>query len=178
MLQKCSTDKVLKVFFNEPTKKYSLKEISTSSKIAHTSVKKILNELLNNKIISSVNEKKGKRNFPTYKSNLEESYYRKLKFVSNLEEISQSLLIEKLDKLFMPKSIVLFGSYSRGEDIEESDIDIFVEAPEEEINLIKFEKKLSRKINLHFSKNINNLSSQLKENIINGVVLMGEIELK
>ena len=77
----------------------------------------------------------------------------------------------------MPKSIVLFGSFSKGEDIESSDIDIFVEAEEMEIDLTKFEKKLSRKINLYFDENLKKLGKNLKENIINGIVLGGVIEI-
>ena len=34
-----------------------------------------------------------------------------------------------------PKSIVLFGSYQKGEDIENSDIDIFVECKKEKLNI-------------------------------------------
>jgi len=178
MLHKCSTEKVLKIFFNEPIKKHSLKDISTKSKLAHTSVKKILNDLLKEKIIIEKRERKGKRYFPLFYSNLETEKFKKMKVIENLESIYDSGLIGYLEKEIMPKSIVLFGSYLRGEDIEDSDVDIFVESSGEEINLKKFEKILKRKINILFKESFNLLGKELKENIINGFVLQGLVELK
>ena len=49
----------------------------------------------------------------------------------------------------------LFGSYSRGEDVEESDIDLFVEAKERNLDIRRFEKALGRKMQLHFKEDIN-----------------------
>jgi predicted nucleotidyltransferase len=103
-------------------------------------------------------------------------YYKKLKKINNLKELLEIELIETIEEEFMPKSIILFGSFSKGEDIEGSDIDIFVESEENEINLKKFEKKLFRKINLYFG-DLKKLNKNLKENIINGIVLEGFIEL-
>jgi predicted nucleotidyltransferase len=76
----------------------------------------------------------------------------------------------------MPKSIVLFGSYSRGEDIESSDIDIFVECKKEQVNIIKFNKKLKRNIEIRFKENFNKYPKELKNNIINGIILSGFLE--
>ena len=76
----------------------------------------------------------------------------------------------------MPKTIVLFGSYRRGEDVEESDIDIFLECKKENVNVERFEKKLGRKIQLHFQENFNAYPKELKNNIINGIVLSGFLE--
>ena len=177
MLQKSSMQKVLNCFFREPTKKYSLKELSQKSRLAHTSVKIILQNLIKNNLIVLEKERKGKRIFPIYFSNLDKENYKKLKKINNLLEISESGLIEEIDRKIMPKSIVLFGSYSKGEDIESSDIDLFVEAGDLEIDLTKFEKKLFRKINLYFDENLKKLSKNLKENIINGIVLEGIIKI-
>ena len=76
----------------------------------------------------------------------------------------------------MPQSIVVFGSYQKGEDTEDSDIDIFVEANEEKINLEKFEKLLNRKIQLHFNPNFKTYSKELKNNIANGWVFGGYLK--
>ena len=73
----------------------------------------------------------------------------------------------------MPKSIILFGSYSKGEDTETSDIDLFVECKSEELNLKIFEKRLERKIELHFKERFTLYPKELKNNIINGIVLHG-----
>ena len=76
----------------------------------------------------------------------------------------------------MPKCIVLFGSFQKGEDIEQSDIDLFIESPKLKIDLKKFEKKMKRKIELHFKENFSKYPKELKNNIINGTVLFGFLE--
>jgi len=177
MIQKSTTQKILEIFFDEPTTKHYLKEISTKIKKAHTSATKVLIHLLKSNLIIKSYEKKGKRKFPFFTSNLEFERFSNMKKIHNLEKLYFSNLVKELTEKLMPKTIVLFGSYSRGEDIEISDIDLFVEAPEENVELAKFEKFLKRKINILFGK-INNLEKNLKENILNGIVLEGAIELK
>ena len=102
----------------------------------------------------------------------------------NIKEIKKWNLCIELDDLVkaiehkcLPNAIILFGSAARGEDIESSDIDICVIAKETEIDLKNWEKKFSRKITLHFVSNFNKLSSELKNNIINGVILQGYLKV-
>ena len=78
----------------------------------------------------------------------------------------------------LPFSIILFGSGAKADFNEKSDIDIFVEAKELKINLAKYEKKLNRKVNLLFEPNLNNLSKELRNNIVNGIVLYGFIKIQ
>ena len=174
MLQKCTIYKIASVFFNKPTKVHYLLEISRESKIAHTSVKQHLSTLKDLSIIRESIEEKGKRKYPTYKADLESKKYKSNKKIYNLAEIKPITNFLK-DKL-MPKAIILFGSYARGEDIENSDIDIFVECQKEDIDLSKFEKQLNRKIQLHFKKEFKSYPKELKNNIINGIVLDGYLE--
>ena len=85
--------------------------------------------------------------------------------------------MEFLSDAFVPDAIVLFGSASRGEDIEGSDIDLFLVAKEREINLRKFEKKLKRKISLHFEDSVSKVPKELMNNIINGIVVYGYLKV-
>ena len=82
-------------------------------------------------------------------------------------------IIEYIQKESLPSSIILFGSGAKATFTEKSDIDIFVEAKESKLNVAKYEKKLNRKINLLFEPNLNNLSRELRNNIINGIVIYG-----
>lgn len=173
MLQNSSMYKIVEIFFNEPTKAHYLIEVSRKSKLAHTSAKSYLISLKKDGIIKETIEKKGKRNFPIYTASLDNSGYKNYKKIFNLDKILDSGLIDFLRDKFMPESIILFGSYSRGEDIEDSDIDLFIESKKQEINLQKFETKLKRKISLHFNENFGNYSKELKNNIINGEILYG-----
>jgi len=176
MLQNSSMTKIAETFFNEPTKPHYLIEISKKSKLAHTSAKSYLISLKKNGIIQETIEKKGKRNFPIYMANLANPKYKLYKKLFNLNKILDSGLVDFLRDKFMPRTIILFGSYSRGEDVENSDIDIFVEAKKQEVNLQQFENKLKRKISLHFNENFNNYSKELKNNIINGEILYGYLD--
>ena len=98
----------------------------------------------------------------------------KFKRIYNL--ISVFDLAQSISDSVMPKCVILFGSYQRGEDTEESDIDLFIESRRKEINLSKFEKQLKRKIQLHFNENFTSLSNEMKNNIVNGIVLNGFLE--
>ena len=72
----------------------------------------------------------------------------------------------------------MFGSCAKAAFTEKSDIDIFVEAKGSKLDIGLYEKKLNRKINLLFESNINNLSKELKNNIINGIILYGFVKIK
>jgi predicted nucleotidyltransferase len=75
--------------------------------------------------------------------------------------------------------IVLFGSYSKGEDIEDSDVDLYLETPSNKnIDLSEFEKKIDRKVQLFKFKNIREVPNvHLANNIINGIVLNNYVEV-
>jgi predicted nucleotidyltransferase len=149
-------------------------EISKTTKTAHTSVKNNLNKLVKLNVIKKSSETKGKRKFPFYKSNLDSEEYKKFKKIYNLASLFE--LAGFLNDSLMPKCIVLFGSYQRGEDTEESDIDLFIECKRKDVELSRFEKQLKRKIQLHFNENFTSLPNEMKNNIINGVVLKGFLE--
>lgn len=176
MLQKSSILRTAELFFANPTKQNNLADISRSIKLAHTSVKKNLDKLIKIGLIIEFVEKKGRRRFPYYTANRDSKAFKKCKIAHNISSILESKLAEFIEEKLMPKSIVLFGSYLRGEDIEKSDIDIFVECKQEEINLSSFERKLGRKIELHFNNKFNSYPKELKNNIINGMVLSGFLE--
>ncbi len=164
--------KTIAVFFKEPTREFSLKEIGKRSRLAHTSTKQNLTKLIRKKLVKKREEKRGRRIFPYYSADRNEKFM-KYKKTHNHLELMESGVVEYIEERIMPRCIVLFGSYQRGEDTEKSDIDLFIEARQEEIELKKFEKKLQRKIQVHFKERFNKYSPELKNNIINGTVLQG-----
>ncbi len=144
--------------------------------IAHTSIKNNLLLLEEQKLVLRFFESKGQRKFPIYKANRDSRQFLWSKRVFNIASLFESGLIDFLEEKLMPKVIVLFGSYQRGEDTEESDIDLFLECKKEEIDLKKFEKILQRKIELHFNEHFLTYPKELKNNIINGIVVFGYLE--
>ena len=145
ILQKCSIWKVAEIFFLEPTKVHFIKEISRKIKLAHTSVKKHLLDLTEMGFI----EKSKKEIFEGYKAKRENPNFIFYKKIANLILLKESGLIEELKEKY-PPSIILFGSYNKGEDIESSDIDIFLNCKKFKINLKKFEHYLNRNIHILF----------------------------
>jgi len=100
------------------------------------------------------------------------------KRVENLRGIYESGLVEFLIDKFPGSTIILFGSFSKGEDSVGSDIDIAViNAKEKKIVLDFYEKLLNKKIIINFYSSFNKIHKNLKENIFNGIVLAGGIEL-
>ncbi len=176
MLQKSSMLRTAEFFFVNPSKEQYLMDISRNIGLAHTSIKKNLKGLVKSGIIREYSEKKGGRLFPVYRANLDNKLFKRYKRIHNLSAILESGLVDFIEEKLIPKSVVLFGSYSGGEDTETSDVDLFVECKKEELNLKIFEKKLGRKIELHFKEKFNLYPEELKNNIINGIVLSGFLE--
>lgn len=177
MLQKYSTWKVLEVFFDEPTKEHYLKEISRKANLSHTSVKKHLQVLKKWEIIQEREKRRGERRYPIYRAEIENEEYKFYKKIDLLHRLEFTNFLEHLKETYFPDCIVLFGSASRGEDIEESDIDLFLQAEEKEINLSKFEEKLKRNIQLHFKTDFSKYPKELKNNIANGIIIYGFLEV-
>jgi predicted nucleotidyltransferase len=101
-----------------------------------------------------------------------------LKRVDNLKQIYESGLVDYLEKEFAGATIILFGSYSRGDDLINSDIDIvIIGRKEKKINLEDYEKRLERKINVNYYDSFDKIHTNLKENLANGIVLAGGFQL-
>lgn len=171
--------KILELFFNYPTSLFSAREIARLTKITHPTVLSALKKfqkqgLVKEEIIKN-STKKGKS--LGWKADQESSFFRELKKINNLVKIYSSNLINKIVKDTAPDVIVLFGSFNRGEDIEESDIDLFVQSSEKELDLKHYEKKLHRKINISFMEDTSKLNKEFSQNIINGIVLYGYLEV-
>ena len=97
----------------------------------------------------------------------------------NIKSLHSSKLIDYIINEYDDPSIVIFGSFSKGEDIEGSDIDIFVESSRKDIKIPEsYEKKLKRNIHLFLYKKISDVKNkELANNIMNGVTLNGFIEV-
>ena len=173
MIQKYSRYRILQEFFDSPKKDFQMREISRNTKIAQPSVINHLKGLLKEKLI--IKEKKGI--YPTYRANRDSEFFRTYKKLDLLLRIYSSGLLDYIYDSCQPDVIVLFGSGSRGEDIENSDIDLFVQSPEKRLNLGKYEKILNRGIALFFEEAFSRLSNELKNNILNGIVLKGYLKV-
>ncbi len=107
------------------------------------------------------------------------------KRAENLKMIYESELVKFLEDSFPGTSIILFGSYSRGEDIlanefkeNVSDIDIaIIGTKSKEVELTKFDKILERTIIINFYQSFKEIHKNLKDSILNGILLSGSVDL-
>ncbi len=100
-----------------------------------------------------------------------------LKRVENLRMIYESGLVDFLEEKFPGSMIILFGTYSKGEDTINSDIDIAIISKEKQVDLKKFDKILERTIFLHFYDSLDKIDKNLKSNILKGITLIGVGEI-
>ena len=97
----------------------------------------------------------------------------------NLLQIYESGITELLNEKYPGTLVILFGSYSYGTDILDSDIDIaIIGSNKKDLNLETFEKKLQRNITLQFYESVNKIHKDLRSNLFNGIVLKGAIEVE
>jgi len=179
MLEKDNIYKVLEVFFDDPLTAglgFQLREISRKINLAPKSVKSYLEELEKNSLIIKKEHRIHK--YPVYYANRDDDYFKFLKRLDMLKSIKESGLLDYLNEKCMPDVIVLFGSASKGEDINGSDVDIYLQCGEKKLDLSKYEKELKRKVSLFFEKNFDKLSKELKKNIMNGDKLKGYLNIK
>jgi len=162
-------------FFVNPSSKMRLREIERTLKIPLPSVIRYCRELKNEGVLTTI--KIGDVVFYTAARTNENFLLEKKLY--NIKSLYSSGLINFLKTELSNPPIILFGSYSRGEDLENSDIDLYVETPsKKELNLEKFEKILKRKIQIFRHASLNEIRNpNLANNIINGIILNNYIEV-
>ncbi len=173
MVQKNSRELILTEFFDFPRKDFQMRELSRRTGVAQPSVINHLDILVGEGLIL----KERKSIYPSFRANRENINFKLLKRQKLIWRMRTLGLLDYLETEYTPNCIILFGSGSRGEDTEESDLDIFIQAEENELNLQKYEKKLNRKISLLFEPKIDALSKELLNNLINGQVLSGYLKV-
>ena len=170
MIQKSTQFKIIEIFFKEPTLIHFIREISKKVGIAPTYVRLNIKNLFNDGLII----KKKSKPFDGYISNRDDERFLFYKRAYNLYSLYE--LKKKIIDCLHPKSIILFGSYAIGEDIESSDIDLIILSKvKREINFLDIEKDLQRKINVIIIENLDKLDKNIRNKAINGIVLYGGI---
>lgn len=169
MLENYNAYKLLKVFLDNPTEEFRLRELSRMSEISPPSVMKYLSELEKQRFLKRFQ----KRGIPFYKALRDNNRFIVMKKISITHELNFSGFVDFLWDELSPDAIILYGGYAKGESTEHSDVDIFIIGKEKKLDLSKFEKKIGKKFHLIFEDNIKNISNELKNNLINGIVLRG-----
>ena len=168
MIRKDIKSLIKQYFFTNPSSKLRVREIERTLNLPLPSVIRYCKELKNEKILKIFQI--GNSKFYTA-SNSDTFLLEKKLF--NIKSLYVSGLIDFLKKEYNNPAIILFGSYFKGEDIETSDIDIYLETPSKKtVKTEKFDKTLNRNVQLFVFKDITNIKNKhLANNIINGITL-------
>ena len=158
--------KILEIFYENPEKMFTVRELSRKTKLPKSTVHKHLFELKKEGLITKDNLSSNTLIFKTKKANF------------FIEKIIESGLVDELVRHLMPSCIILFGSIRKGESNNESDIDLFVETSLKKIiSLESFERKLKHKVQIHAESSIKKVNPNLLNNIVNGIKLYGSFKI-
>ncbi len=169
-------DEILNFLFLKTGASFNGRSLARHLKVSPTAIMKSL-PLLEKEELIDVKKDKETKNL-TIKLNLDNPRITNMKRVNNLKQIYESKLSDFLTDTFPSATIILFGSYSYGEDTINSDIDIaIIGYKSRELELKNYEKILERKININYYQNLLQIDKNLKENLFNGIILKGGINL-
>jgi len=151
-------------------------EIAKTLNVSPTAVAKSLPLLEKERLIIVKKEKNIKLNKVSF--NRSNNRAVALKRAENLRLIYESGLQDYFEKELAGGTIIIFGSYSIGEDTRTSDIDIAViERKDKLLKIEEYEKRLNRRININFYKSWKDIHENLKNNILNGILIQGSVQL-
>ncbi|MGV8152140.1 MAG: nucleotidyltransferase domain-containing protein [Candidatus Nanoarchaeia archaeon] len=162
----------LKPFFEDCYRRINVREYSRIMKVSPPTASKILFELNKEKLLLIEKD----RNYIFYYAN------KNNKIFVDLSRIYWNLrldgLVDFLNNNLTNPAIILFGSLSKAETKNDSDIDICIIGHKKELNIKKFEDNLKRKMQLFFFSSIEDIrNKELADNIINGYLLKGRLKL-
>ncbi|MGM5484337.1 MAG: nucleotidyltransferase domain-containing protein [Nanobdellota archaeon] len=172
------SNKVIEWFFAFPEQEFTLTELVRNLNISKTTANKEVKRLENEGFLKI--EVLG--NLWRISCNQKHQYNTEKKIPYNLELVYANRITKKImEKYPNARSVILFGSYRKGDDISTSDLDIAVEFVDCKTSIIEFGKvdlgyRKDVPVNLTFfsKKNIN---LNLFTNIANGIVLEGLLEV-
>lgn len=166
---------ILEIFFNYPTKQWHFEALLKEAKIARSKMDKWLKRLIAEGIVKKVKEK-GK--MPYYIGDYENPSYYNRKKIFTLEKFYKAGFLNHLRTLPKAKIVIIFGSMTRGDWYNDSDIDVFVYGNAEGIELVKYEMKFHKEIQMfecEDKKDLEKMGKGLIQNVIRGNLIKGDV---
>lgn len=167
---------ILRLLFIKVGKSLNQKQIADQLKVTAPAVMKAIPYLEKLGFLKMQQDKETKR--WSIELNRDNHRVLQLKRADNLKQIYEAGFVDFLEKEFAGATILLFGSYSRGDDLFNSDIDIAIIGRKDKIlDFTSYEKIFEREINIQCYESFRTIHKHLKENLCNGIVLIGGVEL-
>src|SRR3989338_8976597 len=175
---KSKEKEILELFFNYPTKHWHFKAIKEIIPIADNKISKWLKRFQKEGLINRI---KPRREMPYYIANHESAHYRNTKKLFAFTKLHESGFLDYLTSLEKANTIILFGSLTRSDWYNESDIDLFIYGDIDHLNAGIYLSKLHREIQIFSGKNEEDLKQMgpaLLRNILKGITLKGDIPIE
>src|SRR3989338_2584628 len=150
-------------FFVSPTARRRVRQIERKLTLPLPSVIRYCKELEQEGIL----KKEELAGVTAYSADRASRQYVMEKRLFNLKSLFVSGLVDHLAHEYSNPPVAVFGSYARGEDVEDSDVYLYIETPKKYVfHLERFERDLHRKIqvfnykrlkdvpNVHLANNI------------------------
>ncbi len=171
----------LAVFFEDCYREVSVREYARNIGVSPPTASKLLNGFVSEGILL----RREDRGFLLFRIDSESRVALGLSRIY-WEGRLKNLVIFLRDELRFD-SVVLFGSLGKLEATKSSDVDLVVfcrskkalvghDSGEPDVDLKKFERKLGREVQIFRFENLENVSEELRLNIVNGCVLGGYLE--
>jgi DNA-binding MarR family transcriptional regulator len=167
---------ILRLLFIKTGISLNQRRIAEILKVSQPAVMKALPKLQKQDLVEAIQDKESKR--WSIELNRENQNAIWLKRADNLKQIYESGLVQFLYDKLPGATIMLFGSYSSGEDTINSDIDLAaIGIKNKELDLTKFDKMLERKIIINYYDSFQDINKNLLNNILNGITLKGAVKI-
>ena len=141
-------DKVTGLFFNTP-KHWHFEELLNKSGLSRPRLAVWLKKFIKQGLIKRL---KPKGKMPYYIGISENPEFRNRKRLFAIKTLTESGLLDHLSSLKKAKVVIIFGSFSRADWYDDSDIDIFIYGDESNFEYYKYKQKLKREIQIHSAK--------------------------
>lgn len=166
--------KMERFFYKNPSSEVHVRELAKKLGCSAGFVSENIGSLLEKDLV----EEKQKGNMKTFTVKTSSTEYRKRKRAWNIREILTSELPEYLENELYPDAVVLFGSYLKGTDTQDSDIDLaIINGREKSLDLSAYEDKFERSINLTQIESLSDSEKDFVNTLANGFVLKGYLDV-
>ncbi len=169
-------ENIKELFFNYSTKQWHFEELVKESCLSRAQTNEWLQRLLKEKLIKRVKER---NKMPYYIAEYSNPTFQMQKRIYAMLQFEKTGLLEHLSTLKHAKTVIIFGSFSRADWHNESDIDLFIYGKADDFEKGLFEKRLKREIQVFQYENpamLKRLEPSVIPNILAGIHVKGTIE--
>jgi predicted nucleotidyltransferase len=167
---------IKELFFNYSTKHWHFEELVNQSKLSRAQTNEWIQRLLKERLIKRV---KKRNKMPYYIAEYNTPSFHIQKKTYALLQFEKTGFLEHLSTLKDAKTVIIFGSFSRADWHNESDIDLFIYGKAQDFEKGLFEKRLKREIQVFQYETpamLKRLEPSVIPNILAGIHVKGTIE--